>query len=212
MFVNDYIELTAVSSTDPEHHLANYLQSAPGIRLLILSSNNIQATHERCDLGEMQPGDIQRAARDITYGTPGRAEFSWFGLPARLWPDALVAFVQHESSEIVFQADAARHANRANGLRRLLYVGDAGPAEFERLSFGVAHSIQCVSAAEFRSATGFDYHETSPLAALVVGTDDLQASERSLEASGAPITKLQNGIATQMASGICLVFEPAEPD
>lgn len=212
MFGKDYIELTAVSSTDPKHHLASYLQSDPGIRLLILASGNIHASHEHCRSSSMQPGDVQRAAREIAYGRPGHAQFSWFGLPANRWPDALIAFVQHESSEIVFQADAARHTNRASCLRRLHYVGDQLPAEFERLSSGTAHSIECLSIEKFPSVTGFEYRETSPLAALAVGSNDLVASEKALVESGAPVAKLENGIATQMKSGICLIFEPVDLD
>jgi hypothetical protein len=212
MFGKDYIELTAVSSKDPQHHLANYLKATPGIRLLILASNDIHTSREQCLSSNMQPGDVQRAAREITYGSPGHAQFTWFGLPAHDWPDVLVAFVQHESSDTVFQADAARHTNQASGLKRLLYVGNDLPTRFECLPVGSTHRIEPVSVADFQSATGFEYCESSPLAAAVIGSHDLAATENALVGSGVPVAKLANGVATQMQSGICLLFEPVELD
>ena len=56
-----YIELAAVLSDEPEHHLARYLRRYQGLHVLAFTSRDIDADHARC-----------AAAGDIRSSSPAR--------------------------------------------------------------------------------------------------------------------------------------------
>ena len=127
MFGSDYIELTSVSSTDPEHHLAGFLLQPGGLRLIILASDHIDDAHVHCAQQGLNPGTMGTAARQVTYGSQDVARFRWFGLPPDRFVEGLIGYVQHQSWDTIFQEDVAVHPNSTLGIDGLLLRAEQIP-------------------------------------------------------------------------------------
>ncbi len=112
-----YIELSGVSSTDPNHHLATYLARGPGLHILALGTDDIDAAHRHCRSVSNGCSEINRAARDIRYGSRhGAAQFDWFMLAPAAAPEGLICVVRNRSPELVYQPEVMYHPNGALAL------------------------------------------------------------------------------------------------
>jgi hypothetical protein len=209
MFANDYIELTAVDSTSPNHHMAHFLQPPWGIRLLLLTSDNIESTYDRCSQRRLEPSQVHTASRQLSYKQGAEARFKWFGLPAKEWPDILVAYVQHLTRELVFDNVVSQHANGANGISRLYYCGHELPSGYRELADGGGHSIEVVTADREEAVLGFAPGRTTPFAGIGVAVDDLRATSLFLRESDVNVRQANDRISAQLRSGVCIVFEQA---
>jgi len=212
MFENDYIELTAVESPSPEHHLAHFLQPPWGIRLLLLTSDDIDHVHDDCKARHLNPTDIQSAARRIDYKEDAEAKFRWFGLPALDWPDAMVAYVQHMTRELVFDTSISKHANGAKALTRLFYCADELPGQYQEIAHGGGHSIELVTPESAKDVLGFCLGQTTSFAGVGVGVNDIAATTAFLREANISVKTVNAGISVQLQSGTCLVFEQLADD
>lgn len=210
MFEHDYIELTAVERPTPGHHLAHLLREAAGLRLLILGCPAIGAARSACEREGLSPGPVQSAAREIRYGTTGTAHFRWFSLPAGDWPDALVAYVQHETPETVFQPCVSRHANGACGLSRVLYRGERLPPALRALSAPAATVIEARAAPRLAALFGDGILDTPPLAGLGIRVESATVARELLAEAGVDYRESDEGIAVPPAAagGVGLLLEP----
>ncbi len=210
MFENDYIELTAVERPTPGHHLAHWLGEAEGLRLVILGCPSIDVARSACERAGLAPGPVQSAARQIRYGSPATAQFRWFPLPARDWPEALVAFVQHETRDAVFQPAVCRHANGARGLSRVFYRGERLPEGFKALSAPSATVIEARPAKRLAELFGNGILDTPPLAALGIRVANGSVTREHLAAAGVDYTESEEGIAVPPSAtgGVGLLLEP----
>jgi hypothetical protein len=207
MFRDDYIELTAVESTSADHHLAHFLQPPWGIRLLLLNCDDLDHVHNDCKARHLNPTDIQSAGRRIDYNEGAEAKFRWFGFPALDWPDALVAYVQHMTRELVFDASVSKHANGAKALTRLFYCADDLPGQYQQIAHGGGHSIELVTPESAKDVLGFNLGRTASFAGVGVGVNDIAATTTFLREANISVKTVNAGISVQLQSGTCLVFE-----
>jgi len=129
VFGSGYVELSAVHSSSPSHHLAPWLRAGPGLHILALGTSDARAAHARCAGEGLAPLPLKHASREIAYGDRhGEARFEWFMLPPASTPEALVCFVRQVTPELVFQPAVQRHGNSATALAGVYVVCD-GPAE-----------------------------------------------------------------------------------
>lgn len=169
VFARGYVELSAVETDDPGHHLAAWLPRGPGLRILALGQEDLDARHAHCSEAGLAPLPISHASREIHYGSRrGEARFDWFMLPPRGTPEGLVCFVHNLTPELVYQPEVQGHPNGAVALSAVtLRVGDleAWTARYHRLlevdpSSGAGRSVfelspgQSIELVEAREAAG----------------------------------------------------------
>lgn len=118
-----YIELAAVLTDEPTHHLAPYLRRYQGLHILALSSSDIDADHARCERAGLAPTPVIIATRDVEYGTrQGAAQFRWFMLAPESAPEGLLCYVHNHTPELVFQPEVMSHPNSAVALHGVTVV------------------------------------------------------------------------------------------
>lgn len=126
VFGRGYLELSAVETDDPRHHLAAWLPRGPGLWILALGDQDLAARQAWCREAGLDPLALSLAVRDIRYGSrPGEARFEWFMLDADHTPEGLVCFVHNLTPERVYQPEVQQHPNGAGALTAVtLRVGD----------------------------------------------------------------------------------------
>jgi hypothetical protein len=117
VFGAGYLELSAVLTDDPRHHLGAYRARGTGLHILALGSDDVDARQARCRAVGIAVTAASNAARRIDYGTRhGEARFRWFMLEPHAAPDGLVCVVRNETPELVFQPAVQQHDNGAVAL------------------------------------------------------------------------------------------------
>ncbi len=209
MFADDYIELTAVERPTPGHHLARFLDAGGGLRLIILAAADIDAAHATLDARGLAPGPVSAAARDIHYGEGGTARFRWFPVAAEACPQVLMACATHETREIVFQPEVARHPNTAAGISRLLYTGERLPEGYIRLAADEGVALEARPASAMAALFGPAAADCPPFAGIGVFVRDIGAAAAALEANGVPCVRVPEGLAVppDRAGGVGVLFE-----
>ncbi|NJO12995.1 MAG: VOC family protein [Gammaproteobacteria bacterium] len=128
VFARGYIELSAVLTAAPTHHLAAYLRRFAGLHILALGTDRLEEERARCLSAGLAPTAIQHASRDIRYGRRhGVAQFRWFMLSPAVAPEGLVCFVDNRTPELVFQDEVQSHPNGVLGLRGVIVLSDDAP-------------------------------------------------------------------------------------
>lgn len=210
MFADDYIELTAVTTPSPEHHLRDFLDGPFGLRIVILRADDIEAVRDRCVHAALSPTAVAIASRDIDYGRPGTARFRWFALPVAEFPDALVGYVQHESFDTVFQRDVTAHDNGAIGLSRIFLTADASPERYVPLATDSGGTI--IDARPHTSLAALfatDVSTCPPFVGIGLVVADIMATCRWLDRNDVPCREVEEGIVVspRHAGGVGLLFE-----
>lgn len=119
----NYLELTAVASEDPAHHLAAWRSRGTGAHILALGSHDLETVRRECELAGLRPTAIARASRPIRYGsTHGDAEFDWFMLPATVFSAALLCVVRNRTPSLVYQSEVMAHPLRAVALEEVSII------------------------------------------------------------------------------------------
>jgi hypothetical protein len=127
-----YVELSAVHTDSPSHHLAGYLGRYQGLHILAFGVEDIAAAHSRCASCGLRPGPVSHASRYIAYGDRhGEARFEWFMLEPACSPEGLVCFVRQVTPGLVFQPAVQRHPNGALGLEGV-YLATSDPSGLAR--------------------------------------------------------------------------------
>jgi hypothetical protein len=104
VFERGYVELSAVETDDPRHHLAAYRRRGDGLHILALGSGAIAVEHARCVAAGIGATPLARAARRIEYGERhGEARFEWFMFTPEESPEGLVCFATNLTPELVYQ-------------------------------------------------------------------------------------------------------------
>lgn len=211
VFASGYVELAAVHTRSPAHHLAPWLGHGPGLHILALGTEDAQATHSRCEERGLQPLPLARASREIGYGERhGEARFEWFMLPPASTPEGLLCMVRHLTPELVFQPAVQRHPNGASTLAGV-YLVTPRPAEVARRLADMAgvrarqaqcsflvplrHGwIRCLSAASLEVRfPGTVPVRVPSLAGFTVRVADVDAAERLITARGGRIRRAGDG-------------------
>jgi hypothetical protein len=210
MFAADYIELTSVPDPQPGHHLEAFLSPPWGLRLLLPACDDIESARARCERDGLAPSAIHAASRQLTYRPGAEAHFRWFGLAPVERPEALLAFVEHLTPDLVFDGTVSQHANKALAITRLYYVGDSLPRHYELLGDGGPQTIEVIAPQHASCALGFDVAGTTPFAGLGIAVADVDATRSALQRRGKTTVDCDYGLAVQLQSGVCLIFEQAE--
>lgn len=210
MFAKGYIELTAVERPSPDHHLARFLDSGGGLRLVILAADDIEARRATLEARGLAPGPVSEAARDIHYGAGGTARFRWFPVAADACPEVLMACVRHETPGLVFQPAVAEHPNTATGITRLLYRGRSLPDGYAALAADEGIALEARPVAAMIDLFGDAIDGCPPFAGLGVAVRDPQAAAAVLTANAVPFRRVPQGLAVapDRAGGVGVVFEP----
>jgi hypothetical protein len=117
VFGTGYVELSAVLSDDPTHHLAAWRARGEGLHILALGSDVPDQDWRRCRAAGLPCTAPADASRRIEYGTRhGDARFRWFMLQPEASPEGLLCFARNLTPELVFQPEVSRHANGALAL------------------------------------------------------------------------------------------------
>jgi hypothetical protein len=196
VFRSGYVELSAVHSASPSHHLAPWLRAGPGLHILAFGTNDTGAAHARCADQGLAPLPLRQASREIAYGERhGEARFEWFMLPPAATPEALVCFVRQVTPELVFQPAVQRHGNGTSALAGVYLVCDEPDALAARYAavtgasrrggeVGLAGGwIRCLDPAGFEDRfPGVGTPRVPSLAGFAVRVEALDALRRRLAA------------------------------
>lgn len=129
IFADSYVELSGVTTDDPNHHLAPWLARRPGLHILALGSDNAKASHAAMAAQGMTVPAVQDAGRHVAYGTKhGDAQFKWFKAPDELGDEGFVCLVEQITPELVFQPPADGHPNGALSVVDVIALAE-DPAE-----------------------------------------------------------------------------------
>jgi len=126
IFERGYLELTAVDTVTPEHHLYPWIggpqtHGDATLAIIAIGADDIDGVHARLAEAGLPVGTLAQASRPIHYGTRrGDALFRWFMLSAASTPESLVCFVRNERPELIFQPEVQQHPNGARTLESVI--------------------------------------------------------------------------------------------
>lgn len=125
VFERGYVELSAVETDDPQHHLAAYRRRGDGLHIVALGSGAIAVEHARCVAAGIRTTPPARATRRIEYGERhGEARFEWFMFAPDESPEGLVCYAANLTPELVYQRSVMGHANGALALAEVCLLAD----------------------------------------------------------------------------------------
>ena len=125
IFADSYVELSGVTSTDPNHHLAPWLKRRHGLHILAFGSSDADTAHAVLSQQGLEVPPVQGASRHVTYGTRhGDASFKWFKAPDSLGDEGFVCLVEQVTPELVFQPPSAGHPNGALSVTGVTLLSD----------------------------------------------------------------------------------------
>ena len=207
MFANGYIELSAPTWKMADNPLIPLVQRRDGLHILALATQDAQQCW--ASMRELLPAlpSVARAAREIAYGKRrGQARFQWFPLPAEVFAEGIVCFVEHLTPDLVFQREVLDHPNQATALLGAILVSE-NPQRAEdryrpfagsgrgiarahpqgRLRFASHADLSCgdfgLNLAGSEALVGLEM-ETASLGALTEALDRGQMDYRELEDAG----------------------------
>ena len=225
VFESGYVELSAVHTDSPAHHLAAYLGRGTGLHILAFGTDDAAAAHARCAAAGQQPLPLARASREIAYGERrGEARFEWFMLAPVVAPEGLICFVRQETPELVFQPAVQRHPNGVTALVGVYLLSDDPPRCARRVAAltGAAAGqvdvatvalsggwLRCLDGAGFdRRFPGAARPEQPALAGLALKVRDLETARRLVCAGGLQPRDRPGGfwVGPEHASGAVVEF------
>jgi hypothetical protein len=135
VFEAGYLELSAVLTEDPAHHLGAYLPRGLGLHILALGHAQPDAAARAARAAGIPCTDPADAARRIDYGERhGEARFRWFMVQPQASPEGLLCLVRNLDPELVYQPAVTRHPNGASALDEVLVRADGIEAVTGRLA------------------------------------------------------------------------------
>lgn len=219
VFERGYVELSAVETDDPAHHLAAYRRRGDGLHILALGSRAIEAEHARCVAAGLGATPPARAARRIEYGERhGEARFEWFMFTPAESPEGLVCYADNLTPELVYQRSVMAHPNGALALVEVCLLADdvaASAARYARLLGLAARGeagrrefaldggcFSIVDADGFERRFGVRRAVTAGrFAAAVIRVRDPAACERLLRERGVAVWRSAALLVTRFAAG-----------
>lgn len=116
-----YIELTAVNTVTPSHHLFPWIRGRDALGIIAMGTDEIERVQSRLLDAKVPVGPLAHASRSIHYGTQrGDASFKWFALSAESTPEALLCFVRNERPNLIYQPEVQCHPNGARALESVI--------------------------------------------------------------------------------------------
>lgn len=229
VFEDTYLELTAVATPSPAHHLAGYGGRYDGLQILALRTDDLAQAHARAQRAGAMPGAIAEASRPVDYGAGarcGEARFEWFAVAPGCSPEGLTCLIRHLTPALVFQPAVQRHPNGALELEavwvvspqpaaaaaRLAELADAGSEATDwghRVALGHGR-IEFAAADSFaRRFPGAHAPAAASFAGVSVRVADVGAVQRLLEAAAVPHRMASQGriwVLPESAAGTVVEF------
>lgn len=135
VFASGYVELSAVLTDDPAHHLAAWRARGTGLHILALGSEDPDADFRRCSAAGLPCSAPADAGRRIEYGARhGDARFRWFMLRPEASPEGLLCWVRNLVPELVFQPEVTTHPNGVLSLDEVVLQVNSPGAVAQRLA------------------------------------------------------------------------------
>ena len=232
-----YLELSAISNPAPGHHLAPWLLSAAGLKILAFGAPDIEGVRAATAANGLACSKVMHASRRIDYGARhGDAQFRWFMLEAAASPEGLICVVRNETPELVFQPEVTAHPNTARRLVEVVLMardveslaarysaltgasfaagahGRTAPLAEGALTLGTAADIAVRFGATAAAPLGAEPRGAprDAIAAIVIQVADIEAATRSLSAGDVGFERRGDAIivAAAQACGAALVFRP----
>lgn len=148
-----YIELTAVDTITPQHHLFPWIRSDAALAIIAIGTDDIEGVHRRLVESRVPVGSIAQASRPIRYGARrGDALFSWFALGAASTPEALVCFVRNERPALIYQPEVQQHPNGARALESVVICSARPESVAARYALYAASPLEQVAPGLLRCA------------------------------------------------------------
>jgi hypothetical protein len=222
VFESGYVELSAVHSTSPDHHLAHGLARHEGLLILALGVEDVAAAHARCRDAGLPVTPVTGASRAIEYGDRhGETRFEWFMLAPAASPEGLVCCVRNLTPELVFQPAVQSHPNGAVALAgvyvaaeepqpllaRMAAVTGAQPRG-DRLDLRGGWLRVLTPAALEARFPGAGLPQAPCLAGFAVRVADLGRARAAAAAGGVPLNESPGGfwVAARRAGGGIVEF------
>ena len=153
IFERGYIELTAVDTVTPKHHLYPWIRDNASLAIIAIGTDAIEGAHSRLAEALVPVSSIAKASRPIHYGARrGDALFSWFALGASVTPEALVCFVRNERPELIYQPEVQQHPNGARALESIVICSSQPESVAARYSIYAASLSEQVAPGLLRCA------------------------------------------------------------
>jgi hypothetical protein len=222
-----YVELSAVHTDSPTHHLAAYISRFPGLHILAFGTDDVTAARARCRDAGLLATAPAAAAREIAYGRlRGTARFEWFMLEPSAAPEGLVCFARNLTPELVYQPEVQRHGNGARSLEAVYVVSQDRRGTARRLADATGGVVAEDGAGACVEVVGGRVHVLDPagfearfdgvslpalpcLAGMTLGVADPGATASCLAGNGIVANRRSDGtlwVGPQLAAGTVIEF------
>ncbi len=202
VFDNAYLECVQFPPEIGEFY--HYLTTPVGIHIMALLTPDAETTLERFRAAGLEIDDLERVTRrNVDYGDKqGAVTFDLVPLPEEIIPRTHIAFLSHETHELMYQPTRCAHINEVTRLvEAVLCCDDAHraarmEAELTRLAAladngaceGGMEQLRLMDPDSFRAEFGLSPAPGgSPFAALVFGTPSLEETRRRVVLAGYPM-------------------------
>ena len=223
-----YLELSAVLTEDPSHHLAAYVARGEGLHILALGHCDVDRAAQAAGVAGLRCTRPAFAARHIDYGTRhGDARFRWFMVEPADSPEGLLCVARNLTPELVYQPEVTCHPNGALALEEVLIRVDQlapaaaryaallgwppqaaghGACRFALRTGVLTLALPAVVAARLGSTAA--HARPGAFAAIRIRVAELVAARRLLERAGVGFDEVDGGlvIAPPAAGGAALVL------
>ena len=118
MFDNSYLECIC---SKPGDYLSVYLHSPSALHTVVLSSSNIQKSHQLLQEAGKEVSQVMEASRPADHGeNKGMARFGWLNLGQSPIPSTLLGVAEHLTPNLIYQPHRYQHENSAFRIARLV--------------------------------------------------------------------------------------------
>lgn len=225
VFDNSYIESVQFPPEISEFY--NYLNTPAGIHIMALLTPDAETTLDRlCDRG-MEIDELERVTRvNVDYGDKqGAVVFDLVPLPDEIIPRTHIAFLEHETHDLMYQPTRCAHLNGATRMEEAVLCCasqeeadriETELTELARLADNAAceggmESLRLMDAASFEKEYGVRHNEQgSPFAALRFSTPSLEETKRFINLSGYPMKEMDGCLRVWPPVHLGLVFDFTE--
>ena len=226
IFADSYVELSAVNSSDPRHHLVPFLSRYQGLHILALSTDDAAQSNKALTAQERITSPLQVASRHVHYGIRhGEARFKWFRAPDKLSTEGFVCLVEQVTPDLVFQPPKSGHPNGSVGVGGVLVLSHNTSEAVQRfatfpgtriidgnnVSFG-HQKLSFFNDYEFRkSFTEMSDIHAPALAGYAVRVANIITTGKWLQEHGIAIHEKDGGlwVGPEFGCGALVFFEPA---
>lgn len=142
MFDNSYLECIESKEGD---YLREYLHSPSAMHTVVMSSADIERTHENALSCGFEITPVMEASRPADHGeNKGNAVFQWFKFLEPCIPFTLLGSAEHKTKQYIYQEHRYQHPNTAFQIDRIV-VGCKDEAELQTFSEGIFKLNSAVS-------------------------------------------------------------------